>query len=215
MTGRASGRVSFTIGLLYGVALLMARLAAAHPVHTIHGPTGPTHPHAPHQGPGHPGVTPTPAPADACPGVPVACPMPAPCTMRTKISKLFYAYPGSQRSLRASGFFYLDQKSSGIDPVNDGGSLTLTDATGAVVLDMPSLQFEPDGAGFTATNEQGSVRIAPFAGIYSFQFSFDHPDFPPGYFSVLYHMCLSIGDDGMVEQIVCQKKPNGGFLCHR
>jgi hypothetical protein len=147
--------------------------------------------------------------------VALACPMAAACDMRTKISKLFYAYPGSQRNLRASGYFSLDQKSNGIDPVNDGGSLTLTDETGAVILEMPALQFEKTGDAFTATNEQGSVRIAPFAGIYTFEFSFDHPNFPPRFFRVLYHMCLSIGDDGMDEQIVCQKKPNGGFLCHR
>jgi len=140
--------------------------------------------------------------------------MVAPCSMSTKISKLLYAYPGSQRSLRASGVFSLDQESNGMDPVADGGSLSLTDETGAVILEIPTLEFEKTGNSFTATNEQGSVTIAPFAGMYSFSFSFDHPNFPPGFFRVLYHLCLSVGDDGMDEQIVCQKKPKGGFLCH-
>jgi len=101
-----------------------------------------------------------------------------------------------------------------MDPVADGGSLSLTDETGAVILEIPTLEFEKTGNSFTATNEQGSVTIAPFAGMYSFSFSFDHPNFPPGFFRVLYHLCLSVGDDGMDEQIVCQKKPKGGFLCH-
>jgi hypothetical protein len=30
----------------------------------------------------------------------------------------------------------------------------------------------------------------------------------------VYQVCLSIGDDGIYEQIVCQPKSQDGFLCH-
>ena len=141
--------------------------------------------------------------------------MTAPCEAGAKLSKLFYAYPGRDRSLRARGFFLPLWHSNGVHPLDETGSLTLVDDSGTTVLQMQDLKFEPTGDSFTATTDQGYLSIGPFAKEWFFQFSFTNPNFPPGFFRVHMKMCLNIGDDGIVRDINCQKKPFGGFLCHQ
>jgi len=206
--------------VLGAVMLAWPRLTAAGPNRSPHPVRSVNAPHPPHSTRPPRGGTPTPTagiPPTATPGSNgQACPAQPTFRLLTKVSKLFYAYPGTERTLRASGFFRVDQTvSNGISPATENASLTLTDDDGVIILSMPSLQFQAmsDGS-FAASNDQGFVLIAPFAGAYSFRFQFDHPNFAPGFFRVRYHLCMNIGDDGISEQIVCQPKNNDGFLCH-
>jgi len=196
-----------------------------HPMHpvrpprpTLNHPQHPVHPPRPTRTPfGQ--TTPTPgAQATPTPTLNVqSCPAEATHSLGGRLSKLFYAYPGSQRNLHASGFFQADFFSNGIHPATEPASLTLTDNTnGEVILDMPSIQFTDTGGGnFSASNEQGFVEISQIVGMYAFSFTFENPNFPPGFFRVSYDLCLNVGDDGMSIRIVCQHKPRGGFLCHQ
>ncbi len=80
---------------------------------------------------------------------------------------------------------------------------------------VPSLQFEQTGPNsFIGRSDQGELSISQFQNGYNFSFTLDDPGFPRDYFSVVFDLCLTIGDDGVYEQIVCQPKPNSGFLCH-
>ena len=93
----------------------------------------------------------------------------------------------------------------------------MVDQFGQTVMQMPELDFVSDGSGgWIARNQHGYVSLVPkSAGAgYYFQFQYNDPNFPPGYFSVTYQMCLSIGDDGVYEQIVCQPHARDAFLCH-
>lgn len=171
-----------------------------HPTHILRGTATPT-----------PVVQPTPTPQLNS----VPCPAEPTYLFNTKVSKLFYAYPGTARTLHASGFFRLYPSSNGISPTTEAASLTLTDDDGVVILGMPNIQFIATGdGGFAASNDQGFVSISLFAGAYAFSFTFDNPDFPAGFFRFRYHLCLNVGDDGISETIVCQAKPNHGFICH-
>jgi hypothetical protein len=111
----------------------------------------------------------------------------------------------------------LNAHSNGIDPDHEIGSFALVDKDNITVLQMPRLDFRPDGgSGWIAENEHGFITLLPKSSGdgYYFQLQYNDPSFPPGYFSVIYQMCLSIGDDGVYEQIVCQPKSRDGFLCH-
>lgn len=130
---------------------------------------------------------------------------------------MYYRYPGPASVITSKpGEFRLNRLSNGIDPSTETGSFSLTDENGVVVVHMPHLVFRPDGTGWIAETGDGWVRVAPkkVGPGYVFQYQYNTPQFPPGYFSVVYQMCLSIGDDGIDEQIVCQQKPRDGFLCH-
>ncbi len=218
--GRA--KVSALLTAACGVLLVSASPSFARVPHPTH-PPRPIVPLTPppfrNPHPTHPVANPTPVPPHAgggsCPGVPVACPQQAPCRAGAKVSKLFYAYPGRDRNLRASGFFTVGGGSNGIKPVSEGGSLSLSDDGGNVILGMPQLQFTQSGASFVASNEQGVVQISPLLRGFAFSFTFDNPQFAPGFFAVRYDLCLNIGDDGMWDSVVCQKKPGGGFICHQ
>ena len=205
-----------------GLFLALSTLSSAqfvhpHPQHPVHNP-GTTHPmHAPRptrtprSQQGTPVVQPTPTPHfQSCPAQPDH-------VLSARVSKLFYAYPSPQRVLRASGLFNVDYFSNGIHPATEPASLTLTDDDGAVILSMPDIRFSDTGGGsFSASNEQGFVSIRPFAGMSAFDFTFDKPNFPPGFFRVRLHLCLNIGDDGFGSiSIVCQHKTRGGFVCHQ
>ena len=223
-------RVSSLAALLLGACLLIVpRPAAAgpdRPRHPIRAPRAPRPtrvPRIPRFNPTPPAAqnTPTPTlePSTPTPQQPAtdqaACPAQPTFRFQTKVSKLFYAYPGTDRNLHASGFFSLNPQSNGFDPLHEHSSLSLTDDDGVVILSMPDVQFIDDGSsGFSASNEQGFVTITPFAGTYAFSFAFDDPHFAPGFFRVRYHLCLNVGDDGISEAIVCQPKPRDGFLCH-
>ncbi len=155
--------------------------------------------------------------AQGCPGVPVTCPQPPACRTGNKIGQVYYNYPASIPIItNKPGEFRLDRRSNGIDPDTEIGSFSLTDKDGIVVARMTDLVFRRDGAGWIAEAPEGWVRVRPkeVGPGYIFQFQYNTPQFPPGYFSVVFQMCLSIGDDGIDEQIVCQPKPRDGFLCH-
>jgi hypothetical protein len=178
----------------------------AHPVH-------PPHPTHIVRGTATPTAVVQPTPTPQLNSVP--CPAEPTYLFTTKVSKLFYGYPGGGRTLHASGFFRLDPFSNGLSPTTEPASLTLTDDNGVVILGMPHIQFvSTGGGGFAASNDQGFVSFSPFAGAYMFSFTFDNPNFPPGFFRFRYHLCLNVGDDGMSETLVCQMKPNDGFVCH-
>ena len=202
------GRLVAVFGALGGLALMTIGASA------VSGATVPHHPRTdPGTRPAHrPRQTPTPA---LCPGAPVSCPLSAPCLGPAKIAKLFYAYPGRDRSLHTRGLWSLNPRSNGIDPVNEGGTVTLTDDSGAIILGMSVASFQPAGANFTSVNDQGSVSVGKYTGKYLFQIQFTQPNFPPGFFRVRYHLCMNIGDDGFQDSIVCQPKPFGGFICHQ
>jgi len=205
-----------------GLSLGLSTLSSADPTrpqHPVHNPSA-SHPaHAPRptrtprtHGTSTPTVTPT--------AHVVSCPAQPDHVLSGRVTKLFYAYPGTQRNLHASGFFQVDFFSNGIHPDSEPASLTLTDDNGALILGMPDIHFMDTGGGsFSASNEQGFVSIRPFggtAGTYAFEFSFDNPDFPPNFFDVRMHLCMNIGDDGIGSvAIVCQHKARGGFLCHQ
>jgi hypothetical protein len=222
---KGKAKVSAVLGAACGVLFLSAnaRAAVPHPTHPPHPGVSSTPPPFRNPHPTHPVANPTPLPqhpqhgggSGTCPGVPVACPAQAPCQAGAKVSKLFYAYPGRDRNLTASGFFTMGGGSNGIDPLSEGGSLSLTDDDGNVILEMPQLQFSQAGGSFVASNEQGMVQISPLTRGYAFSFIFESPQFPPRFFVVRYHLCLNIGDDGIWDSVVCQKKPGGGFLCHQ
>ena len=205
-------------GLIVALSTLSsAQYVHPHPQHPVRDPSQshPLHPPRPTRTPrnqqGTPVVQPTPTPHfQSCPAQPDH-------VLSARVSKLFYAYPGGQRSLTASGFFNVDYFSNGIHPATEPASLTLTDDDGAVILGMSNIQFMDTGGGsFSASNEQGFVSIRPFAGTYAFNFTFDNPTFPPGFFRVRLYLCMNIGDDGFGSiQIVCQHKARGGFLCHQ
>lgn len=153
----------------------------------------------------------------SCPGVPVTCPQPPACPTGNKIGQMYYKYPSSAPIITSKpGEFRLNRMSNGIDPDRETGSFSLTDKDGIVVVHMPHLVFRRDGGGWIAETSDGWVRVAPkeVGPGYVFQYQYNTPQFPPGYFSVVYQMCLSIGDDGIDEQIVCQPKARDGFLCH-
>jgi len=205
-----------------GLSLALSTLSSAqyvhpHPQHPVSDPSvaHPTHAarptRTPRGGGGTPVVPPTPTP------VIHACPAPPDHALSARVTKLFYAYPSPQRVLRASGFFNVDSFSNGIHPATEPSSLTLTDDDGAVILSMPNIQFSDLGDGnFSASNEQGYVNIRPFAGMQAFDFTFEKPNFPDGFFRVRLHLCFNIGDDGFgTIAIVCQHKTRGGFVCHQ
>lgn len=153
----------------------------------------------------------------SCPGVPVTCPQPPACKTGNKIGQMYYKYPASVPIItNKPGEMRLNRNSNGIDPDRETGSFSLTDKDGIVVAQMPNLVFQRQGSGWIAETPDGWVRIAPkeVGPGYVFQFQYNTPQFPPGYFSVVYQLCLSIGDDGIDEQIVCQPKARDGFLCH-
>ena len=164
--------------------------------------------------------TPTPTPTsnagtDACPSAPAVCPASPACLTRNRLGKLFYAYPGTDRTVEASGFFKLNRASNGINLAHELGSLALVDERGGTVLQMASLRFIRSGPDrFVATTGEGTVTISPSQDGYDFAFTFDDPGLPAGYFSLYFDLCLSVGDDGIFERIVCQPKPRGGLLCH-
>ncbi len=163
-------------------------------------------------------ATPTTAPTDSgpqsCPGVPVTCPAHPACKTGNRLGKLYFAYPGTDRVVSASGYLRLNQNSNGIHPSSEPASLALVDMDSKTVISLPNLHFEPSGDGWVADTGDAIVTLTPSSRGYTFTLRIDNPMFPPGYFSVFYQMCLSIGDDGIDEQIVCQQKPNDGFLCH-
>lgn len=175
---------------------------------------------------GFPGgaVTPTPTATptvvigpQTCPGVPVTCPQPPACPTGNKIGQLYYKYPAAAPIISTKpSEFRLHRRSNGIFPDTEVGSVSLTDKDGVVVVHMPRLEFRRDGNGWRGETPDGWVTLAPkeVGPGYTFQLQFNNPNFPPGYFSVVYQMCFSIGDDGVYEQIVCQPKPRDGFLCH-
>jgi hypothetical protein len=208
--------------------LLVGALCAVLPALSAATPTRPVHPSLAHPShPVHPARSPRPTRTPRDGGTPVVVPTPTPVVrscpalpshqLGARVTKLFYAYPGTQRNLRASGFFDVDFLSNGLNPPAEQASLTLTNDDGDVILGMPDLRFSDTGKGsFAASNEQGYVSIRKFGGSYAFDFSFDKPNFAPDFFEVRMHLCLNIGDDGFRPvSIVCQKKPRGGFLCHQ
>ncbi len=213
MFARRVGRLLFAqVGLCaLAIAALPSRPAQSRPLpHPLRRPI-PVHRPLPvhlNHGP-HKASTPVPS----CPGVPVACPMPAPCQAQAKVWKVFYAYPGHSNTVRSLGNFALDAHSDGLNP-GDSGSVTLTDDSGAIILQLQSLQFETQGATLAASNDQGSVSVWPFAGQFSYEFKFDTPNLPPGFFRFRYNICMNVGDDGFQQSVVCQQKPFGGFVCH-
>lgn len=152
-----------------------------------------------------------------CPGVPVTCPRPPACPTGNKLGQLYYKYPSAAPVITTKpSEIRLHRRSNGIFPDSETGSFSLTDKDGVVVVQMPRLEFRRDGNGWLAETADGWVRLAPkeVGPGYTFQVQFNNPNFPPGYFSVVYQMCFSVGDDGVDEQIVCQPKPRDGFLCH-
>ncbi|GBD27100.1 hypothetical protein HRbin30_02444 [bacterium HR30] len=169
---------------------------------------------------GTPTPTPTSSPvvgAQDCPGVPVTCPRPPACPTGNKLGQLYYKYPVAAPVITTKpSEMRLHRRSNGIYPDTELGSFSLTDKDGVVVVQMPRLEFRRDGNGWLAETPDGWVRLAPkeVGPGYTFQVQFNNPPFPPGYFSVVYQMCFSVGDDGVDEQIVCQPKPRDGFLCH-
>lgn len=153
----------------------------------------------------------------SCPGVPVTCPAPPACRTGNKIGQLYYKHPLPDPILTTKiGELRLNRASNGFDPVSEGGSFALLDKDNQLVAHMPNLTFRANGSGWIAEHELGWVTLspAPAENGYYFQLQYNTPDFPPGYFSVVFQMCLSIGDDGIYEQIVCQPKARGAFLCH-
>lgn len=159
----------------------------------------------------------TPIGPQSCPGVPVTCPAAPACKTGNKIGQLYYKYPSSEPIVSTKvGEFRLNPASNGIDPDHETGSFAMVDKDNNVVLAMPELHFVANGSGWIAENEHGWVTITPkgTGEGYNFQLQYNDPNFPPGYFSVIYQMCLSIGDDGINEQIVCQPKARDAFLCH-
>jgi|GEM_PF-1637401 len=173
-----------------------------------------------------PGIGGTPTPTatpttivgnQGCPGIPVTCPQRPACPTGNRIGQLYYKYPSSAPVITTKpSEMRLDRRSNGIFPDTEIGSLSLTDKDGIVVVRMPRLEFRRDGDGWIAETPEGWVRLAPkkVGPGYTFQFQYNTPNFPPGYFSVVYQLCFSIGDDGVDEQIVCQPKARDGFLCH-
>ncbi len=155
--------------------------------------------------------------AQGCPGIPVTCPRPPACRTGNRLGQLYYKYPSAAPVITTKpSEMRLDRRSNGIFPDSELGSFSLTDQDGVVVVQMPRLEFRRDGNGWIAETPEGWVRLAPkeIGPGYTFQLQFNNPNFPPGYFSVVYQMCFSVGDDGVDEQIVCQQKPRDGFLCH-
>lgn len=156
--------------------------------------------------------------AGVCPGgQPVTCPAPAACKTGNKLGQVYYAYPVSAPIITSKeSEIRLHRRSNGIDPEREPASLSLVDKDGNLVVSMPDLRFYAVGNGWRADAPNGwvTMRPKPGGGGYFFQFQYDTPDFPPRYFSVVFQMCFSIGDDGVDEQIVCQEKPRGGILCH-
>lgn len=175
---------------------------------------------------GNPGEAPTSTPTvtaspvvgpQSCPGIPVTCPQPPACPTGNKIGQLYYKYPvAAPVIVTKPSEIRLHRASNGIFPDTEIGSFSLTDKDGVVVVQMPRLEFRREGNGWRAETPEGWVMLSPkeVGPGYIFQLQFNNPDFPPGYFSVVYQMCFSVGDDGVYEQIVCQPKPRGGFLCH-
>jgi len=209
-----------SIALATALFLGFSTLSSADPTrpqHPVHNPSvsHPAHPARPTRTPRSPRGTATPT-TTPTPHF-VTCPAQPDHILSGRVTKLFYAYPGTQRNLHASGFFPVDFFSNGIHPDTEPASLTLTDDDGEIILGMPDIHFSDTGGGsFSASNEQGFVTIRPFAGMYSFEFSFDRPDFPPNFFRVRMHLCMNLGDDGIGSiSIVCQHKSRGGFLCHQ
>ncbi|MBI3783930.1 MAG: hypothetical protein HY270_11065 [Deltaproteobacteria bacterium] len=154
----------------------------------------------------------------SCPGVPVTCPQRPACVTGNRLGQLYYRLPVPDPivTTRVSEM-RLNANSNGIDPIHETGSFALVDKDNVTVLQMPRLDFVSDGnGGWIARNEHGWVSLVPkSAGSgYYFQLQYNDPNFPPGYFSVVYQMCLSIGDDGVYEQIVCQPHARDAFLCH-
>ena len=153
----------------------------------------------------------------SCPGVPVTCPQVPACRTGNRIGQVYYKYPASTEIItNRIGEMRLNRRSNGIDPDTEIGSFSMVDKDNQVVAQMTNLRFVRSGKGWRADHDDGWVTIAPGtrAGGYNFQFQFNKPTFPPGYFSVIFQLCLSIGDDGIDEQIVCQPKARDGFLCH-
>ena len=210
--------VSLASGLFLGLSTLSSA-DPTRPQHPVHNPSvsHPMHPTRPTRTPRAPRGTPTPT-MTPTPHF-VGCPEQPTHVLSGRVTKLFYAYPGTQRNLHANGFFQVDFFSNGIHPDTEPASLTLTDDDGALILGMPDIQFSDTGGGsFSASNEQGFVSIRPFGsgGTYAFEFSFDKPSFPANFFRVRMHLCMNLGDDGIGSiSIVCQHKSRGGFLCHQ
>lgn len=155
--------------------------------------------------------------SQSCPGVPVTCPVPPACRTGNKIGQLYYKHPLPDPIITTKvGEMRLNRASNGFDPVREGGSFALLDKDNQLVAHMPNLTFRANGNGWIAEHELGWVTIspAPSQNGYYFQLQYNAPNFPPGYFSVVFQMCLSIGDDGIYEQIVCQPKARDAFLCH-
>jgi len=204
------------VALFLGLSTLSSA-DSTHPTHPVHNPSvsHPMHPPRPTRTPrgGQVTATPTTTPTPHF----VACPEQPDHVLSGRVTKLFYAYPGTDRNLHASGFFQVDFFSNGIHPDTEPASLTLTDDDGNVILGMPDIKFMDTGDGsFSASNVQGFVSIRPFGGMYAFEFSFDNPDFPPNFFVVRMHLCMNLGDDGIgLIPLVCQHKSRGGFLCHQ
>jgi hypothetical protein len=163
-------------------------------------------------------VVPEPTGPQSCPGIPVTCPIPPACQTGNKIGQLYYKHPLPAPDITTKvGEFQLNPSSNGINPDFESGSFSLADKDNKIIALMPSLTFRPDGTGWIAENERGWVKVSPVRGKdrrYNFQIQYNNVNLPPGYFSVVYQMCLSIGDDGIYEQIVCQPKSRDAFLCH-
>jgi hypothetical protein len=136
----------------------------------------------------------------------------------TRLNHIFYAYPGADRTLRASGTWRTPRGSNGIDFANETGSVSLLDSQGGLMIEMTDLHFSATSdSSYAASTSAGFVSVQAISGGYSFSVQLDDPTdliIPPDLFSGAQHLCVQIGDDGAWERFVCQIKPNGGFLCH-
>jgi hypothetical protein len=162
-------------------------------------------------------ATAAPVGPQSCPGIPVPCPAQPACRTGNKIGQLYYKHPVAAPIITNKvGEFRLNPVSNGIHPGVERGSFSLVDKDDQVVALMTDLEWVPDGTGWRAENADGWVKVwpSPAERGYFFQVQYNTPNFPPGYFSVVFQMCLNIGDDGVHEQIVCQPKARDAWLCH-
>lgn len=162
-------------------------------------------------------ATTAPVGPQSCPGIPVTCPAQPACRTGNKIGQLYYKHPVDLPIFTNKvGEFRLNPVSNGIHPAVEPGSFSLVDKDDQIVALMTDLQWVADGNGWRAENADGWVKIWPSHAErgYFFQVQYNTPNLPPGYFSVVFQMCLNIGDDGVHEQIVCQPKARDAWLCH-